>query len=137
MGILLDCGMEFYRFQDQRADGKAYFEFLRTEELSAGVYRLPVGAIDQQQPHGEQEIYYIVAGRGRFRAGERDIAVSTGDILFVAAKESHLFHNIEEDLQLLVFFAPAEGSSERNPRYPSVSNVRGLRPEDSGDSQRP
>jgi hypothetical protein len=33
-----------------------------------------------------------------------------GDILFVAAKEPHRFHEIIEDLELLVLFAPAYGT---------------------------
>jgi hypothetical protein len=45
--------MEIYHLPSQREDGKAYLEFLRTGDLSAGVYRLPAGGTDVQQPHGE------------------------------------------------------------------------------------
>jgi mannose-6-phosphate isomerase-like protein (cupin superfamily) len=102
--------MDSFRFADLRAEGKAYLEFLRTRDLSAGVYRLPAGAEDKQQPHGEEEIYYVVSGQARFRAGEQDVDVSPGDILFVPPREPHRFHDIRADLELLVFFAPAEGS---------------------------
>jgi len=78
--------------------------------LSLGVYRLPAGAGDSQQPHAEEEVYYVAAGRASFRAGERDVDVKAGDILFVPAKEPHHFHDIQEDLELLVFFAPPGGS---------------------------
>jgi mannose-6-phosphate isomerase-like protein (cupin superfamily) len=74
------------------------------------VYRLPAGAGDSQQPHAEEEIYYVASGRARFRAAERDVEVKAGDILFVPAKEPHQFHDIQEDLELLVLFAPPEGS---------------------------
>ena len=40
-------------------------------------------------------------------AGE-DRPVQTGSIVYVAAHDAHHFHSIEEDLHVLVFFAPAE-----------------------------
>jgi mannose-6-phosphate isomerase-like protein (cupin superfamily) len=74
------------------------------------VYRLPSDGTDHQQPHGEEEIYFVISGRARFSSGTGDVAVEAGDILFVAAKEPHRFHEITEDLELLVFFAPPEGT---------------------------
>jgi mannose-6-phosphate isomerase-like protein (cupin superfamily) len=100
--------MQAFRASQLKDSRKAYLEFLRTRDLSAGIYRLPAGGADPQQPHGEDEIYYVIAGRARFRSGEEDIAVGPGDVLFVPAKEPHRFHDIQEDLELLVFFAPAE-----------------------------
>ncbi len=79
--------------------------------MSAGVYVLGPGAIDRQSQHGEDEVYFVVRGRGRFQQGEGDRSVSAGDILFVAAHAPHRFHAIEEELVLLVVFAPAEGSA--------------------------
>ena len=76
--------------------------------MSAGVYVLPRGATDLQTPHGEDEVYYVVHGHGRFRHGDSDETVEPGDILFVLAREEHRFHSIEEELVLLVVFAPAE-----------------------------
>lgn len=89
---------------------KPYTEFLRTPDLSAGIYRLAAGAEDQQKPHSEEEIYYVLAGHGRFESGGRDVAVKPGDVLFVPVGERHRFHAITQDLELLVFFAPAESS---------------------------
>ena len=93
----------------QRAGGKPYHEFLRKDSLSAGLYVLPAGATDGQQPHAEDEVYYVIGGRARFRAGEEERDVGPGAVLFVAAGIEHRFHDIVEDLSLLVFFAPAEG----------------------------
>ncbi len=87
-----------------------YAEFLRVPSLSVGVYRLPAGANDAQEPHTEDEIYYVVRGRGRFRAGREDTAVKPGTVLFVEAGVEHRFHSIAEDLEVLVVFAPAEGT---------------------------
>ena len=51
-------------------------------------------------------------GRGRFRMGDQDYAAEPGALLTVPAKVEHGFHGVTEDLLLLVFFAPAEGTSE-------------------------
>ena len=75
-----------------------------------GVYRVPAGSVDSQQPHTEDEIYFVVSGSARFSGGDQDMAVASGDILFVAANEPHHFHQITEDLEVLVFFAPGEGT---------------------------
>lgn len=90
--------------------GRLYHEFLRVPALSAGVYQLAAGADDPQQPHTEDEVYYIVAGRAQIRVGDEDAPVAAGSLVFVAANMEHRFHTIAEDLTVLVFFAPAEYS---------------------------
>ncbi len=93
----------------QRAQsGKLYREFLRVPSMSAGLYVLPAGATDPQRPHHEDEMYYVIRGRARFRAGEKDGEISPGSALFVAAEVEHHFYDITEELAVLVFFAPAE-----------------------------
>jgi mannose-6-phosphate isomerase-like protein (cupin superfamily) len=93
----------------QRTDrGKSYEEFLRLPQMSAGLYVLAAGSSDGQEPHHEDEMYYVVRGRARFRAGDRVEEVSAGGVLFVAAELEHRFYDIAEELVLLVFFAPAE-----------------------------
>jgi quercetin dioxygenase-like cupin family protein len=98
--------------------GKLYQEFLRIPAMSAGLYVLAAGATDPQHPHREDEMYYVVRGKGRFRAGDRaensdqarneDQEISAGSVLFVAAGVEHRFYDIVEELAVLVFFAPAE-----------------------------
>jgi quercetin dioxygenase-like cupin family protein len=88
--------------------GKLYREFLRVPAMSAGLYVLAARASDSQRPHHQDEMYYVVRGRARFRAGEEDQEVSTGSVLFVAAEVEHRFYDIAEELAVLVFFAPAE-----------------------------
>jgi len=88
--------------------GKPFREFLRVPAMSAGLYVLPAGATDPQRPHHEDEMYYVIRGRGRFQAGDDDVEVSTGSVLCVAAEVEHRFHEVSEELAVLVFFAPAE-----------------------------
>ena len=94
---------------EQRAQsGRPYREFLRVPNMSAGLYVLPAGGTDHQKPHREDEIYYVLRGRARFKAGMEDREVSTGSVIFVAAEVGHRFYDISEELEILVFFAPAE-----------------------------
>lgn len=88
--------------------GELYREFLRVPALSAGLYVLPAGGTDPQRPHHEDEMYYVIRGKARFQAGDQNEAVSPGSTLFVAAEVEHKFHDITEELAVLVFFAPAE-----------------------------
>ena len=94
------------------ADGSAHWaEQLRVPDLSVGTYSIPAGGTDDQQPHTEDEIYVITAGRATPTAGpdgaER-LAVSPGSVVYVAAGEVHRFVDITEDFAALVLFAPAE-----------------------------
>lgn len=95
---------------EQARTKEPWREFLRVPDLSAGVYQLKAGAADGQTPHGEDELYYCLAGRARLRVEGRLLEVSPGKLLFVAAKAEHRFEQITEDLTLLVIFGPAEGS---------------------------
>ena len=96
--------------RERERQNRPYLEFLRSASLSAGVYELPAGAIDPQQPHGEDEVYYVIGGSAFIRVGAEDREVRQGSIVFVKAHVEHRFHTITEDLTVLVFFAPAEYS---------------------------
>lgn len=85
-------------------------EVLRSDLLSVGVYVLAAGAIDDQTPHDEDEVYYAVSGRSRFQVAGHEYSVKPGSLLFVPAKADHRFHDIAEELVLVVFWAPPEGS---------------------------
>jgi len=92
----------------RKEEGKLYREFLRVPSMSAGLYVLAAGASDPQRPHREDEMYYVVRGRARFLAGDQDREIASGDVLFVAKNVEHRFHDVTEELAVLVFFAPAE-----------------------------
>jgi mannose-6-phosphate isomerase-like protein (cupin superfamily) len=88
--------------------GRPYLEFLRVPAMSAGIYVLPQGATDSQKPHLEDEMYYVIRGRARIQIGSEQADVRPGSVVFVDAKLEHRFYEIQEELELLVFFAPAE-----------------------------
>ena len=90
----------------ERAEsGRPYLEFLRVESLNAGLYELAAGSGDEQSPHDEDEIYYVVEGRARFRAADQLSVVGPGSVIYVRAGVEHRFEEITEDLKLLVVFA--------------------------------
>jgi mannose-6-phosphate isomerase-like protein (cupin superfamily) len=105
--------------------GVHWVEHLRVPDLSVGTYSIPVGGTDTQQPHTEDEIYVITAGRATLVAGPGAIALDGGDpadtatqrqpvapgaVVYVAAGEVHRFVEITADFAALVLFAPAEES---------------------------
>lgn len=94
--------------RQRTAKGKLYLEFLRVPAMSAGVYVLAAGGTDPQKPHREDEMYYVVRGRAYMQVGSENAGVRAGSVIFVEAGVEHRFYEIEEELEVVVFFAPAE-----------------------------
>jgi mannose-6-phosphate isomerase-like protein (cupin superfamily) len=94
----------------REATGRPYLEFLTVPDLSVGLYVLRIGQPDPQRPHSEDEVYYVISGAGRITVGDEDREVRAGTVVFVAATAPHRFHDITEDLTILVAFGPAEGT---------------------------
>jgi mannose-6-phosphate isomerase-like protein (cupin superfamily) len=78
--------------------------------LSLTVARWPAGSVDDQQPHTEDEVYYVAAGRARLTVADESVPVGPGSVAFVAAGAEHRFIEIAEDLEVLVFWSPARGT---------------------------
>lgn len=89
----------------QQQGDDLYLEFLRVPALSCGLYVLPAGVADPQQPHEEDEVYCVIAGRAQFTVDGQERRVGPGSVLYVEAGMEHRFHSIAEDLKILVFFA--------------------------------
>ena len=105
---------EVGRLEAARAkQGKLYLEFLRVPALSMGLYVLEAGGVDPQQPHTEDEVYYVESGAATVTVGGEERPVSAGSIIYVGAGVEHRFHSITEELKLIVFFAPAEYTNKR------------------------
>jgi len=96
-------------FRDRPA-GHNYFELIRVPAMSAGLYVLQPGEPDKQEPHREDELYYVVGGRATIRVGAEDRVVAPGSAIFVPAGVEHHFHSVTVELQVLVIFAPAENT---------------------------
>ena len=104
---------EIYEIQQilgKTAGERSYAEFLRVAAMSAGIYRLSVDAADLQKPHEEDEVYFVIRGKAKIQIESRHRDVSEGLVIFVEARADHRFYDIEQELVLLVIFAPAESS---------------------------
>lgn len=90
--------------RDMAERGERWRVFLDVDSMFCGVYRLERGATDPQGPHAEDEIYVIRKGRATLTAGAEEIPVEPGSCVFVRRGVEHRFHDIEEDLEVLVIF---------------------------------
>lgn len=102
--------MDAFTFDEliERLDwsGHDFAEFFRAEKLSMTVALWPAGSRDDQEPHAEDEVYFVVAGRGSVRVAGEDREVESGSIVYVATGVEHRFHSITEDLKVLIFWSP-------------------------------
>lgn len=103
-----DFALDALIADNAKADTR-YTEFLRVPAMSAGIYVLPAEAADLQNPHNQDEVYYVVRGRAKCISGGQETFAEPGKLIYVPAHEEHRFFEIEEELVLLVLFAPEEG----------------------------
>lgn len=92
------------------AQSERWYEFFSIRSMSMGVYKLKAGEADPQLPHTEDEAYYIISGKSKIQVEDEVYDCAPGKVIFVRKHAAHKFIDIEEDLTILVFFAPAEGS---------------------------
>lgn len=88
-----------------KGDPVEYMEFLKTPNLSCGLYSLAAGSKDMQAPHDEDEIYLVLSGKAQFRLKGEVMDVKPGSFLYVRAAVEHSFFEIQEDMTLLVLFS--------------------------------
>jgi|TARA_B100000809_G_scaffold259993_2_gene306094 mannose-6-phosphate isomerase-like protein (cupin superfamily) len=90
--------------------GERSLRFMFRDALSMSLYILPAGADDLQQPHTEDEVYYVLSGNATWVVGDETRLVSEGAVIYVDRHIPHKFIDITEELKLLVIFAPPYGS---------------------------
>jgi mannose-6-phosphate isomerase-like protein (cupin superfamily) len=100
-----------FRFSELLArSDEHYMEFVRVSSFSVGIYILEGGAFDHQQPHSEDEVYYVVSGKAKMKMDSdgtpSSFDVVPGTIIYVPARVHHAFYEITERLAVLVFFGP-------------------------------
>ncbi len=83
---------------------------MNSDALSLGTYSIPAGGTDDQEPHTEDEVYVVQAGRATLVTASGTVPVEPGSVIFVPAGETHKFTDITENLALVVIFAPRYGS---------------------------
>jgi mannose-6-phosphate isomerase-like protein (cupin superfamily) len=71
--------------------------------LEIGVYVLVAPEPDRQQPHEDDEVYYVLEGRGTLDVEGETVELQEGHAVFVPAHADHRF-SAYELLSLLVVF---------------------------------
>lgn len=83
-----------------------YREFLRVPALSLGLFAVGPGHTDSQEPHEQDEVYVVAAGKATLAIDGARTAVSAGSIVYVPARVPHRFVDVSGDLRVFVMFAP-------------------------------
>ncbi len=85
-----------------------WLKFFDNNTMFTGIYEIPAGGQDPQGPHKLDELYVVMKGRATLIAGDKEYDATSGSVFFVKTKVPHKFINIEEDLQVIVFFSKAD-----------------------------
>jgi mannose-6-phosphate isomerase-like protein (cupin superfamily) len=65
---------------------------------------------NQQTPHEQDELYFVIRGRGVLVHDDKRDRFDSGDILFVAAGVEHHYEDFSDDLALWrIFYGPRGG----------------------------
>src|SRR2546427_13118706 len=99
--------------QPRDAEGHGYVDFLASNKLSVGLAIWPAGSVDRQRPHEEDEVYYVISGRGTIGVADEDRPVRAGNLVFVAARGQHRLYHIEKKPPRPVFWAPHHQGTTR------------------------
>jgi mannose-6-phosphate isomerase-like protein (cupin superfamily) len=95
----------------QIPDGDSRFaEIFRHGSLRLEIYA--PRSRDPQQPHKQDEIYFVVKGEGIFVNGETRQPFGPGDVMFAAAGEVHRFEDFTDDFYTWVIFYGPDGGEK-------------------------
>lgn len=96
------------RVTDKWPDGEPFADALAHGTMSVEVFA-PRG-VDNQEPHDQDELYFVISGSAEFHHEAEKMQVVTGDVLFVPAKERHHFEKMSNDFATwVVFWGPKGG----------------------------
>jgi mannose-6-phosphate isomerase-like protein (cupin superfamily) len=88
--------------QNLAEDKKLFHEFFRRGDFSVEIYK-PANQ-DLQQPHDQDEVYFVVSGSGKFFNDGHIHDFGAGDFLFVEARKEHRFFDYSDDFATWVVF---------------------------------
>src|SRR5688500_5362493 len=96
--------IDFEQVRRRLADGEGGYEVVHESPgLEIGVYVLVAPEPDRQQPHEDDEVYYVLEGRGTLDVEGETVELEEGHAVFVPAHAEHRFSSYEL-LSLLVVF---------------------------------
>jgi mannose-6-phosphate isomerase-like protein (cupin superfamily) len=96
------------RITEKWPEGEPFASVLGHGTMSVEVFA-PRGH-DAQEPHTQDELYFVVSGRAEFFHEAEHYSVSAGDVMFVPAYDRHHFEAISNDfVTWVVFWGPTGG----------------------------
>jgi mannose-6-phosphate isomerase-like protein (cupin superfamily) len=88
--------------------GTPFVTMMAGGSMSVEVFA-PQGA-DLQQPHAQDELYFVHSGTGQIIINGQHFDAAAGDAFFVAAGVEHRFENFSNDfVTWVVFYGPQGG----------------------------
>ena len=81
-----------------------FYTFINKSRLAADLLLLQPGEKDTQEPHDNDEIYYVISGDGFLKIKNKDYKISKDKIFFVGKNVDHYFHGNSRELKVLYFF---------------------------------
>ena len=89
-------------------DGAPFVSMMAGGTMSVEVF-VPKGA-DLQQPHAQDELYFVHSGTAQIIISNQRFDAAAGDSFFVAAGVEHKFENFSSDfVTWVVFYGPQGG----------------------------
>ena len=95
---------------DTYPGGAPFVTMLAGGSMSVEVFA-PKGA-DLQQPHAQDELYFIHSGTAQIVINEQRFEAAAGDAFFVAAGVIHRFENFSSNFVTWVVFYGAQGGEQ-------------------------
>ena len=89
---------------DKKSNSSYYLDFIHNSSFEVGVFRLNPGQKDTQEPHSEDELYFVVEGNGYINILGKNLKIRKGSCIFVPSKTTHYFHGNKERLIVLYVF---------------------------------
>ena len=87
----------------------SYFHtFINKDSLAAGILILKPGEGDTQEPHENDEVYFVLSGNGYLKIKNKNYKVSKDKLFFVAKGVPHFFHSNTNNLKVLYFFGGSD-----------------------------
>ena len=87
-----------------KKDNSYFHTFINKDSLAAGILFLKPGEEDIQEPHENDEVYFVISGNGYLKIKNKNYKVSKEKLFFVAKGLPHDFHSNTKVLIVLYFF---------------------------------
>ena len=91
---------------DKIKKSNSYFHtFINKDSLAVGLLVLKPGEEDTQEPHGSDEVYFIISGNGYLKIKNKNYEILKDKLFFVEKNVPHYFHSNTKELKVLYFFS--------------------------------